>query len=213
MFYTNQPPKLLDSRLHGAQSGAELFIVEGDSASQAVAKQRDSQFQAVLPMQGKPMNPTRVTQQKLEDNVLYAALIQAIGAGVGEAQKIEQRRYQRILLLMDPDADGIHCGALMTLFFYRWMRPLLASGCLYLVRPPVGQQTKLDTSAVKYAYTMADFRQMLASDQASAYHTLKYRGLAGIPQDSLATCCINPATRTQLPLGLKDAQMALNVFG
>ncbi len=213
MFYTNQPPKLFDSRKHGAASGAELFIVEGDSASQAVAAQRDWQFQAVLPMQGKPMNPMRVTQQKVEDNVLYAALIQTIGTGVGDAMHSEQRRYQRIILLMDPDADGIHCGALLTLFFYRWMRPLLEAGCLYLVRPPVGQRVELASQEVEYAYTVPAFRQLLESSQTCAYDTMKYRGLAGIPQKSLAACCINPDTRKQLPLGIKDAHMAKKAFG
>jgi len=161
MLYTNQPPKLIDSRQHGASSDAELFVVEGDSASQAVAKQRDGTFQAVLPMQGKPMNPMRVSQEKLMENTWYAALIDAIGTGVGEQCQPEKRRYERIVLLMDPDADGIHCGALMTLFFYQWMQPLLASGHLYLVRPPVGQLTDMTTQAVTYHYTVPDFRKAL----------------------------------------------------
>lgn len=212
MFYTNQPPKLFDCRIHGAQSGSELLIVEGDSASQAVASQRDGQFQAVLPMQGKPMNPLRVSQEKLLENVLYAALIQAIGASVGEAFKLEQRRYERIILLMDPDADGIHCGALMTLFFYQWMRPLLDASYVYLIRPPVGQCVDLETQTVQFAYTVPRFRNMISQGQADHHDTLKYRGLAGIPSNHLEARCINPNTRKQLLLSEKDAKMAMQVF-
>lgn len=212
MYYSNQPPKLIDCREHGAESGAELFIVEGDSASQAVAKQRDGRLQAVLPMQGKPMNPLHVTQEKLEDNVLYAALIKAIGAGVGDQLNIAKRRYQRIILMMDPDADGIHCGALMTLFFYQWMRPLLEANAIYLVRPPVGQRTHLTTQAIEYAYTVPNFRKMLVDADAAQYDNMKYRGLAGIPQSSLEQCCINPETRREIVLREKDAKMAIDVF-
>lgn len=212
MFYTNQTPKLIDSRQHGASSGTELFVVEGDSASQAVAKQRDSQFQAVLPMQGKPMNPLKVSQAKLVENVLYAALIQAIGAGVGERFKLEQRRYERIILLMDPDADGIHCNALMTLFFYQWMRPLLDAGHVYLIRPPVGQCVDLATQTARFACTASDFRNMISQGQSAHHDTLKYRGLAGIPGNQLEALCINPKTRKQLLLSEKDANMAMQVF-
>jgi DNA gyrase subunit B len=212
MYYNNQPPKLIDCREHGAASGSELFIVEGDSASQAVAKQRDGRLQAVLPMQGKPMNALHVSQEKLQDNVLYAALIQVIGAGVGEKLNITQRRYQRIILMMDPDADGIHCGALMTLFFYQWMRPLLEAGAIYLVRPPVGQRTHLTTQAIEYAYTVPNFRKMLTHADAEQYDNMKYRGLAGIPQQSLEAFCINRETRREVVLREKDAKMAMDVF-
>lgn len=214
MYFTNEPPKLIDSREHGLVSGAELFIVEGDSASQAVAKQRDRKLQAVLPMQGKPMNAFRASQEKLEANVLYAALIDAIGAGVGDKLDISKRRYERIVLLMDPDADGIHCGALMMLFFYKWMRPLLAANAIYLVRPPVGQLTNLATQEIEFAYTVPNFKAFFEIENLEAeYDLLKYRGLAGIPQTSLEACCVNPGTRRQIALTAKDAEMAIDVFG
>ncbi len=213
MFYTNQPPKLVDSRKHGANSGAELFVVEGDSASLAVAKQRDGTFQAVLPMQGKPMHPMRVSQEKLLENTWYAALIDAIGAGIGEQCLPEKRQYEKIILLMDPDADGIHCGALMTLFFSQWMRPLLDTGAIYLVRPPVGQSTDMVTQEATYYDTAPDFRQALDEVPGQNQDIMKYRGLAGIPANSLATCCIDPETRKQIKLGIKDAQMAQKIFG
>lgn len=210
MHYTSQPPKLLDCRVHGPQSGAELLIVEGDSASQAVAKQRDSKWQAVLPMQGKPMNPMRTSLQNLEANVLYAALIQAIGAGVGDHLGADQRRYERIVLLMDPDADGIHCGALMTLFFYQWMRPLLEAGSVYLVRAPVGHRQDALGNKTFY-YRASDFEQQL-TEEVNHETMMKYRGLAGIPPQHLARCCLVLETRAMLKLGIKDAQMAKQIF-
>lgn len=211
MYDKNQPSKLVDCREHGVASGAELFIVEGNFAAAAVAKQRDGHYQAVLPMQGKPMNSLHVSLEKLVANVLYAALIQAIGAGVGQQLTIADRRYQRIILMMDPDADGIHCGALMTLFFHQWMRPLLAEGVVYLVRPPVGQRTHRTTQQIEYAYTVPHFREMLVETNAIEYDHMQYRGLASIPPLCLANCCINPETRRQIILTNKDAKMAMEV--
>jgi len=213
MFYTSQPPKLIDSREHGEQSGAELLVVEGDSASQAVAKQRDGTFQAVLPMQGKTMNPMRATQKKLLENIWYAALVQAIGIGIGTQIKLENRPYERIVLLMDPDADGIHCGALMTLFFYRWMPDLLTQGFVYLVRPPVGHRIDMSTQAVEFSYTVPEFRKLLQAPLDQHYDILKYRGLAGIPQQYLESTCVNPQSRRQIKLGVSDAKMAMKFFG
>lgn len=142
MIYNNRPAKLQDCHQHGEQ--AELFLVEGDSASLAVASLRNAQFQAVLPMQGKPLNAMKATPVKVAKNALFKALIDAIGAGFGEHFDMAKCRYNRIVLLMDSDADGIHCGALMMMFFYRWMHPLLESGKVELVRPPVGEV--LDTA-------------------------------------------------------------------
>lgn len=209
---TNQPPNLINSRLYGADSETELFIVEGDSAAQAVAKHRDGQLQAVLPMQGKPLNPSRVTQEKLLENVWYAALIKTIGCGIGEQCQPAKRRYGSIIILMDPDADGIHCGALLTLFFYLWMRPLLEAGVLHMVRPPVGQFMDQATGKVTFAYTQTAFRQGLKQNQSKGDEVIKYRGLAGIPSEHLEALCIHPVSRKQLLLSEKDAEMVMQVF-
>ncbi|MEQ1487852.1 MAG: toprim domain-containing protein, partial [Methylotenera sp.] len=119
MIYTNRPIKLQDCRQHGAN--AELFLVEGDSAASAVSSLRNQQVQAVLPMQGKPLNTIKASAEKVVENALFKALIEALGAGVGDNFDLTKCRYSRIVLLMDADADGIHCGALMLMFFYRWM--------------------------------------------------------------------------------------------
>ncbi|HOY69677.1 MAG TPA: toprim domain-containing protein [Methylotenera sp.] len=214
MFKSNRPVKLQDCRQHGAN--AELFLVEGDSASQAVAHLRQAQFQAVLPMQGKPLNSMKATQQTVAEYALFKALIDAIGTGFGEHFDISKCRYGKIVLLMDPDADGIHCGALMLMFFYRGMRPLLESGMLELVRPPVGEVLDTNTDELQYAYTEAQFMALCEQNNTlenTAMVSKKYRGLAGISQTQLAHICIDPNTRKTSVMGVKDAQMAIEIFG
>jgi DNA gyrase subunit B len=160
MIYTNHPIKLQDCRQHGAV--AELFLVEGDSAASAVSSLRNQQAQAVLPMQGKPLNTLKASAKKVLENVLFKALIEAIGAGVGDNFDLKKCRYNRIILLMDADADGIHCGALMLMFFYRWMPQLLENGIIELVRPPVGEVLYTETAELQHAYTEAQFVSMCA---------------------------------------------------
>jgi DNA gyrase/topoisomerase IV subunit B len=132
-----QPVKLHDCQQHGLGSGAELFVVEGDSASKTVCRARDPATQAVLPMQGKPLNALKAGKGVVERNELFQILIHAIGAGWDDQLDLTKLRYDRLILLFDPDADGIHCGALMSMFFHRWMRPLLDSGRLSIIRPPL----------------------------------------------------------------------------
>jgi DNA gyrase subunit B len=220
-MFNLQNPKLQDCLMHGANAGAELFLVEGDSAAAAVTMLRNKQLQAVLPMQGKPMNAAKSSLQKVLANPLFKALIDAIGAGVGDDFEVAKCRYSRIILLMDPDADGIHCGALMLLFFHRFMPDLLTSGRVEMVRPPVGEVTNTATKVTEYAYTNAQFMAMFntqknqANDAISnqAFESIKYRGLAGIQADKLAELCINPVTRKIGIMGMRDAAMALEIFG
>ena len=212
MFYTNQPVKLTDCRLHDGSS--ELFLVEGDSAALAVTKMRSAQTQAVLPMQGKPMNTLTISEKRLLENPLFSALIDALDAGVGTHFDLQKMRYNKIILLMDADADGIHCGALMLMFFYRWMRPLLENGLVELARPPVGEVTQAETGEVQFAYTDAEFMRLCAPFNANKnqLHSVKYRGLAGMPPDVLARVCIEPETRKTSVMYEKDAEMTIEVF-
>lgn len=216
MLFHHASIKLQDSRVHGISSGAELFLVEGDSAALAVSNLRNKQLQAVLPMQGKPMNAYKSTLQKVLENALFKALIDAIGAGVGDDFDVEKCKYSRIILLMDADADGIHCGALMLLFFHRLMPVLLEKNMIELVRPPVGEVLNNVTKIIDYAYTDAQFMALIESQKTQlnqSISTLKYRGLAGINTDQLEALCINPKTRKTSIMGIKDAQMAIEIFG
>lgn len=216
MYFKSGPVKLQDCREHGPESDAELFLVEGDSASLAVARLRDQKRQAVLPMQGKPMNAVKASPQKVLDNPLMGALIEALGAGFGERFALENLRYRQVVLLMDPDADGIHCGALMLMFFHRHMPALLAQERVLMVRPPVGEVTDRQTGAIHFAYSDAQFLQLCEQHNAGSggkTATLKYRGLAGMHAQQLEQSCIDPKTRMASVMRTRDAEMALEIFG
>jgi DNA gyrase subunit B len=215
MFHSSKL-KLVDCTIHGIASGAELFIVEGDSASSSLMQLCDPQLQAVLPMQGKPLNAIKASVAKVLENPLLSALVDALGTGCGADFNIEKLRYQRVLLLMDPDADGIHCGALMLMFFHRFMPALLTGGHIHMLRPPVGEVSDTLTGEVSYGFIEPEFLALCAAGQANnpaSFNAQRYRGLAGIAPSKLAHFCINPKTRRSTVMRAEDALMAIEVFG
>jgi DNA gyrase subunit B/topoisomerase-4 subunit B len=186
--------KLLDCDTHAPGSGAELFLVEGDSAASAVARVRDPRHQAVLCMQGKPLNAARAPRHKVEAHPFFGPLAAAIGGGFASDCEPRRMRYDRVLVLTDPDADGIHCGFLVLLFFHRWMRPLLDAGRVEVVRPPWGEvvasgELRLGFSEPELA-ALADRCRV-----AGAIAVRRYRGLAAIDADTLRETCVAAATR------------------
>ena len=211
-MYPPQPLKLDDCRVHGP--GAELYIVEGDSASSAVCRVRNEHHQAVLPMQGKPLNAMRATAKKVAANPWLAALTDALGTGMGDSFDLGKARYDRVVLLMDPDADGIHCGALLMMFFRRWMQPLLESGRIAMARAPLA--TIRVTDGPIHVRSENEYRfhcQRLRGAGKAAFETVRYRGLAGMDLAVLEATCVDPATRVLSPLGIADADAAIAVFG
>ena len=216
MNFPMQPIKLDACQVHGAGSGAELFIVEGDSASNAVSRIRNPHFQAVLPMQGKPLNAIKATEKKVAGYALFAALSDALGAGWGAEFDAKKLRFDRVLLLMDPDADGIHCGALMLMYFYRWMRPLLDAGKIEMVRAPLAEICCDGRNQPIYAYSDDHYRGIcdeLSKRGVQNINARRYRGLAGINVETLAVTCVDPATRKTSPMGSADAEAAITFFG
>ncbi len=214
MYPPKNPLKLIDSTQHGA--GTELFIVEGDSAAGAVASVRDGQTQAVLPMRGKPLNAVKAGHDKTRAFPLYVALLNALGCGYGEACDASKARYERIVLLMDPDADGIHCGALMLMFCYRGLLPLLESGRVLLALAPMASVSSASVDQPLLPHTDAEFRSLLkqfSERGITDVQTTRYRGLAGIDLPTLAHTCLHPSTRRTRVLTPADAQEAIAVFG
>lgn len=229
MAYFNQRSKLglQDCQQHGSNSCGELFIVEGDSASKAVCGLRDPDFQAVLPMQGKPANASKASAKLLRENALFCELRNALGytqidSGAFATIDVDACRYRQINLLFDPDADGIHCGALMLIYFHHQLRPLLEAGRIFVVRAPLFELTFRKTlladseSESEFAYTDDELhvRQrelMLAGVMHLKTH--RTRGLGGMRSDLLRETCIVPSTRHQFQLTMADAQAALAVFG
>jgi DNA gyrase subunit B len=211
-MYPPKPLKLADCKQHGP--GVELFIVEGDSASSTVAQLRDERFQAVLPMQGKPLNAMKATVNKVGSNPWFAALIDAIGADYGEHFELPNVRYDKIILLMDPDADGIHCGALLLMFFNRFMQALLKSGRIALSRAPMATiRFGNDLIHVRSEQEQRAEIERLRQAGVTNFEIVRYRGLAGMNMEVLAATCIHPGTRSLVVLGIADAEAATAVFG
>lgn len=208
--------KLTDCRRHGPDTDNELFVVEGDSAAGNVARVRDTDLQAVLPMQGKPMNAQKATEARIEANIWFKALIDALGCGIGERFTLEALRYRRILLLFDPDADGIHSGALMLLFFRRFMPTALEEGRVWMVRAPLLRITAPSLPEPVYATSEAHYQHLLGELSVKGVadvQTLRFRGLGSLEEGLLTESCVAPATRHARPMGVADADLALQYFG
>ena len=133
----NLRTKLFDCLHHAPEVDAELFIVEGDSAAEAVCAVRDVGFQAVLPIQGKPVNALRASRRRILASPWLTALTAALGNSAGTALPLGDLLYRRVLLLLDPDADGIHTGALLQIFLHQYMRPLFERGQIEIVQANV----------------------------------------------------------------------------
>ena len=216
MYFKNTPVKLTDSRRHGA--GTELFIVEGDSAASTVAALRDGQFQAVLPMQGKPLNAIKASAQKVAAYPLFKALNESLGIDhsrpTADLFVWDDLRFERLVLLFDPDADGIHSGALMLMFVYQYLRPLLDQGRVLMIHAPwvqislAGQQPLY---ACSEAQALALTQQLRA--QGKTPQVVRYRGLSGIDRAILMQTCIDPATRNARVMTEQDALAAIEIFG
>ncbi len=215
MVLYRQPLKLVDCRDHGPGSQSELFIVEGDSAAGAVVRLCDMSCQAVLPIQGKPLNAVRVREAAVRKNPFLAAVIDAIGTDIGEAFRLEQCRYEKVLLLCDPDADGIHCSTLLLLFFERWMPGLVSGGRIEMIRPPMMQIVGPEIVEPVLVYSEEEGQLMvkqLGSMPKSNITKQRFRGLAGIPQLALRSTCIDPATRKTEVMTLRDAEVCRRIL-
>ncbi|MGB7181865.1 MAG: toprim domain-containing protein [Burkholderiaceae bacterium] len=218
MRYGKKTVKLVDCRVHGPDSGAELFLVEGDSAASSVASQRDKNFQAVLPMQGKPMNAIKASESRIMSNALFVSLFDALGkeAVADKANSLFSLRFEKVVLLFDPDADGIHSGALMLMFLSRFYPALLNAGRVLTVRAPLFRVTSASLGQSFYAASeahLAHIRKQLADRAVTDTQTIRYRGLGSLEQDLLAERCIDPQTRVADVMNMRDAAMAVEVFG
>ncbi len=214
-MYRNQPLKLHDCQRHGDGGGSELFVVEGDSASKSVCRVRDSESQAVLPMQGKPLNAWKASRAAVERNEWLAALIDALGANWDDAFDLGRLRYDRVILLFDPDADGIHCAALMSMFFYRWMTPLVDAGRLNAIQPPLYEISASQTGETVHAYSPPHYQRLCEAleEKQISFHSRRYRGLASMNESTLVETCVSPETRNLQPVMPADAEAAIRVFG
>lgn len=207
--------KLSDCRGIGRGSGSELLIVEGDSAADSVQAVRNAQWQAVLAMQGKPMNTLRASRSRVAKSPPIQRLIQSIGCGWDDACDPDQARYDRLIILCDPDIDGVHTRSLLLLFFHTWMRPVLEAGMVFTARPPLWRITSSQLDAPLYALSDTHFKKIDEELQDQGIHGRsleRFRGLGNMIPEVLFDHCLNPETRTLVRLSSDHAEAAIRSF-
>ncbi len=206
---TSMPQKLADCREHGP--GAELILVEGDSAAGPAKRGRDSQTMAILPLRGKVVNAAKASIKQVLDNAEAKALFTAVGAGAGTEFDAAESRYGRIVILCDADVDGSHIRCLLLTLIYEYMRPMLEQGNVYAAQPPL-YTTKIGDEYHR-AYSDEQREQITAelckgNRKPENVVWQRFKGLGEMNVDELRHCALDPKTRTLRRLTMADGRQA-----